>query len=146
IQAVDTGFRTANVLTMRTYLPEPKYAKRPSREQFYARVLAEARQLPGVDAASYISFLPMVQRGGVWAVEIAGKPQELNARQKASLRFVTPGFFSALAIPLLQGRDVSESDTFESPFVAIVSESFVRRYFPGENPLGRHFDFGNADR
>jgi predicted lysophospholipase L1 biosynthesis ABC-type transport system permease subunit len=56
-----------------------------------------------------------------------------------SLRFVTPEFFAALGIPIRQGRDVSESDTRDSPFVAVVSESFLRRYWPAVDPLGRRF-------
>jgi predicted permease len=146
VQAVDPGFRTDNILTLRTSLPMPKYEKNAAREQFYQRVLTGARQLPGVQDAAYISFLPMVMGGGIWPVEIKGKPQELTARQLASLRFVTPGFFSIMNIPLLMGRDVSEADTRQAPFVALVSESFVRKYWPGENPMGRHFDFGNYDR
>ncbi len=146
IQAVDPGFRTDHILTLRTALPEPRYDDRARREAFYRRVLDPARQLPGVTGAAYISFLPMRMRGGLWPVEIQGRPQPLSDRESASLRFVTPGFFSVLGIPLLSGRDVSESDSFDRPFVAVVSASFVRRYFGGDNPLGRHFDFGVHDR
>jgi putative ABC transport system permease protein len=59
---------------------------------------------------------------------------------------VTPGFFSTLGIPLQLGRDVSESDTADKPFVAVVSESFARKYWPGQNPLGRRFQFGLPTR
>jgi putative ABC transport system permease protein len=67
-------------------------------------------------------------------------------RSTASLRFLTPDFFSTMGIPLLQGRDIAESDTNNSPYVAIVSQSFVRRYWPTENPLGRHINIGNQKR
>lgn len=145
VQAVDPGFRAENILTLRTALPMPKYEKRAAREQFYARVLQAARQLPGVQGAAYISFLPL-KAGGVWPVEVKGQPQDLTARQNASLRFVTPSFFSTMSIPLLTGRDVSETDTRDAQFVAVVSESFVRKYWPGQNPIGRQFNFGNFDR
>ena len=62
-------------------------------------------------------------------------------RAKASLRFVTPDFFKTLSIPLLEGRDVSDADTRTSPFVALVSESFVRRYWPSQDPIGRHLEY-----
>lgn len=146
VQSTDPGFRTENVLTLRTSLPMPKYEARPPREVFYRRVLEQVRQMPGVTGAAYTSFLPMVHRGGVWPVEIAGRPQDGANRLNASLRFVTPGFFATMRIPLRQGRDVSDQDRFDRPFVAVVSASFVRRYFPGENPLGHHFKFGNYDR
>jgi predicted permease len=99
-----------------------------------------------VEDAAYISFLPLVMRGGIWPVSIGGQTQDRAESHTASLRFVTPGFFNTLKIPIHLGRDVSESDTMQSPFVAVVSESFVRRYWPNENPLGRTFDFGYRER
>ena len=146
IQAVDPGFRSENILTLRTPLPMPKYEKSATREQFYQNILAQARRLPGVTGVGYTSFLPIVVGGGVWPVEAEGHPEPLSSRQTASARFVTPGFLSTMGTPLHAGRDVSESDVPGSPSVAVVSESFVRRYWAGENPLGRHFMFGNTDR
>ncbi len=146
IQAVDPGFRADHVLTLRTSLPMPQYDQPEARDPFYRHVLDGAQRLPGVTAAAYISFLPIVHGGGIWPVEIAGHPEDIARRRTASLRFVTPGFFDALRIPLVMGRDVRESDSHKAPFVAIVSQSFVRRYWPDENPLGRHINFGNHDR
>jgi hypothetical protein len=85
--------------------------------------------------------------GGIWSVHVPGEP-ELPERSgpTASLRFVTPGFFAALGIPLRLGRDVAETDRFEAPFVAVVSESFVRRHWPGQDPLGRRFKFALRER
>ncbi len=146
VQATDPGFRADNVLTMRTSLPMPKYENAAARNQFYDRVLSEAQALPGVGGAAYISFLPMVMRGGVLPVEVAGHPEELSARRLASMRFVTPGYFRVMGIPLVAGRDVDRGDVFTGPRVAVVSESFVKRYWPNQNPIGRHFNFGNLDR
>jgi predicted permease len=91
IQAINPGFRSENVLTLRTVLPMPKYERVAARERFYRNVLSKARRLPGVTDAAYASFLPMVMRGGLWAVEIAGQPRDPANRQNASLRYVTPG-------------------------------------------------------
>ena len=146
IQAVDPGFRAEHVLTLRTSLPMPRYEQPETRESFYRRVLDETGRLPGVTAAAYTSFLPMVMGGGIWPVEVQGHPEDLANRRTASLRFVTPGFFSALGVPLLAGRDVRESDSHTAPYVALISQSFVERYWPKENPLGRHIDIGNHDR
>ena len=146
IQAVDPGFRAGHVLTLRTSLPMPQYNAPEKRDPFYRHVLDGARQLPGVTAAAYISFLPMLHRGGIWPVEIEGHPEDVAQRRTASLRFVTPGFFEAMRIPLAMGRDVRETDSHFAPYVALVSQSFVKRYWPGENPIGRHFDFGNNQR
>ncbi len=109
-------------------------------------MLSDVRALPGVASASYISALPMVMRGGIWSVTLEGQPEEPATSPTASLRFVTPGFFQTLGIPIRLGRDVAETDTQKAPFVAVVSDSFVRRHWPGENPLGRRFKFGFHDR
>ena len=146
LQATDPGFRANGVLTLRTALPMPKYAKTGRREQFYTQVLSGVRALPGVSSAAYISFLPMVMGGGIWPVSVNGEPVIRDRSQTASVRFVTAGFFAALGIPLHRGRDVSELDTLDRPFVAVVSESFVRRYWPDQDPLGRHFQFFLHDR
>jgi predicted permease len=128
VQNVDPGFRTAGVLTLRTALPLPRYGPTASRAQFYARVLSEVRALPGVSDAAYVS----------------GLAQDPGALPPASARFVTPGFFATLGIPLRAGRDVRDSDTRDSPFVAVVSESLAERHWPGQDPIGRHFQFGPA--
>ncbi len=146
IQAVDPGFRTEGVLTLRTSLPMPKYEQTARREQFYTRVLSDVRALPGVESASYISFLPMTVRGGIWPVSVDGEVQTRSENQTASLRYVEPDFFQTLDIPIRMGRDVRESDTRDSLYVAVVSESFVRRYWPGQNPLGQRFQFAFKER
>jgi predicted permease len=64
----------------------------------------------------------------------------------ASIRYVTPGYFDAMGTPIKRGRDVSESDARDRQFVAVVSESFVKRYWPNEDPIGHHFTFAYADR
>ena len=147
IQQVGPGFRAANVLTLRTPLPMPKYEKPVAQIAFLDAVLSETRQLPGVTAAAYISFVPMVMRGGIWPVEVEGHPLPIAERHRLpACDYVTPGLFTALGVPLLSGRDVSEADTAETQPVAVVSKSLVRRYWPNEDPLGRRINFGNAQR
>jgi predicted permease len=84
--------------------------------------------------------------GGIWPVDIDGKTFDRSEGHTASLRFVTPGFFDALKIPLLAGRNFNESDTNQTLQVAIVSDSFARRYWPGQSALGHHFKFAFLDR
>ena len=102
--------------------------------------------MPGVSQAAYISFLPMTMRGGIWAVVPEGAPANENAGPTASLRFVTPGFFDTMRISLRLGRDISEGDDAKAPHVAVVSESFVRRHWPGLDPIGRRFFFAFETR
>lgn len=151
IQATNPGFDVNNVLTLRAELPMPEYAKVATRQAFHQRVLAQIRALPGVQAAGFVSFLPISSfRGGIWPVKVAGDPTpglgSRSAQNTAALRYITPGYFAALGIPLLRGRDVSEGDTQQRPFVAVVSESLAARHWPGQDPIGRHFEFAFADR
>ena len=153
VQAIDPGFRSDNVLTLKTLLPRPKYLKAETRRQFYDRVIEDTRALPGVTHAAYVSFTPFTMRGGMWEVlTTTPDPTSLGGFappadvQRASLRYVTPGYFDALGIPLVRGRDISVADTIDRPAVAVVSESFARQHFAGQDPIGRAFGFAMAVR
>ena len=146
IKATDPGFRAEGVLTLRTDLPSSKYAVTARRAEFYNQVIDQIRALPGVANAAYISGLPMVWGGGIWPVGINGVELERRDNNTASMRFITPGFFATLNIPVRRGRDVSDRDTMTTQFVAVVSESFVKRYWPGQDALGRQFNFARKDR
>lgn len=145
VQDVHPGFRTEGALTLRTSLPLPKYAPTPARDAFYRDVLAEVRALPGVTQAAYISSLPMVLRGGIWPVTVDGQPDDPDQPHTASVRIVTPGFFEALDIPLLEGRDISARDGAMTPRVCVVSRSFAERHWPGADPLNRRVSLAFAD-
>jgi predicted permease len=149
VQSVEPGFNPTNVIAVQTPLPITKYGPTSRRVDLYSRVLADVRALPGVTSAAYVSFLPMVMRGGIWNVKFLdapGRVDEFGNDPSAILRFVTPGFFETLGIPLKAGRDIRESDTFEANGVAVVSESFVKRYLPGVDPIGRRIDFALRER
>ena len=147
IQAIDPGFRLEHTLTARTSLPMPKYETIGARTGFYDGVLSEIRALPGVSSAAYISFLPLGDmRGGIFPVGISGHVESRREDNVAFLRYVTPGFFQTLGIPILQGRDVRDADHLDGPPVAIVSASFVTQFLPGQEALGRRFNFAAANR
>lgn len=139
VQSVDPGFRPQQVLTLRTALPRPKYDSPVRRTDFYQRALAQVRALPGVESAAFISGLPMVVTGLVTAVEIPGHEVRSARTNPVSHRWVTPEYFTAMGIPLLRGRDVENGDTADRAWVAVVSASFVERYWPGEDGLDRMF-------
>ena len=152
VQRVDPGFKADNLLTLRTNLPSTDYGALERRLQFYSHVLDRVHALPGVHGASYISWLPMgAFRGGIWEVlsstPDAGAPDGFaplpgGERRSASIRFVMPRFFETVGTPILSGRDISPADTVTSPFVALVSESFARTFFPDQDPIGRTFAIG----
>ena len=145
VQSTDPGFRTTGILSVRTELPFPKYNMTSTRQHYYDKVLSDVRRLPGVTGAAYITALPMAWGGGIFPVQVNGQSEIRTEQNSASMRFVTPGLFSTLGIPLKRGRGISETDTEDRPYVAVVSESMVRRYWPREEPLGRHFKFAGQD-
>jgi predicted permease len=146
VQGIDPGFRTENMLTLRTQLSFPRYEKVAVRKQFYDKVLTDVRSLPGVTGAGYTSFLPMAWGGGIFPVQVNGISDDRKLANNASMRFITPGFFSVMGIPIKLGRDVSETDSAKQPYVAVVSESFATRYWPEKSPIGQHFNFAFHDR
>jgi predicted permease len=150
VQSVEPGFVPDGVLTLRTALPRPKYDDPVRRADFYNRVLTNVRALPGVEKAAYTSGLPMVLTGGIARVVVPGEAIRPGGRrdgtQSASFRLVTSQFFDALRIPLRRGRAIEDADTRGRPLVAVVSESFVRRYWPNADPLGKTFEIRSQQR
>lgn len=145
IQKLDPGFRPTGAFSLETILNVPKYSKTARRTHFYDQVISEVEALPGVKSAGYITFLPLKKFGGVWPVEIAGKPP-LTGFHHTAVRFVTPHYFAAMEITLLAGRGFKPEDNFHAPRTAVVSESFARQYWPKEDPIGRHFNLIGEDR
>ena len=147
VRAIDPGFDSEGVLTLRTELPMPDYRTVAARDVLYTTVVDKVRSLPGVTAAAFVSYLPMSSfRGGIWPASLKGEVNTRTADNVASLRFVTPGYFEAMRIPIRRGRDISDADTRERPFAAVVSESFVRRHWPDQDPMGQRFMFALAER
>ena len=155
VHRVDPGFNASNLLTMRTQLPGNKYLETPRRLQFYRQIIDRVQALPGVQSASYTSFLPMTMRGGIWEVLSPNPepkspggfaPLDPNHAYSASLRYIMPRYFETIGTPIVTGRDLNAGDTLNSPFVAVVSESFSRTFFNGQDPIGRSFAIGFAAR
>lgn len=146
VSATETGFRSKGVLTLSTALPWPKYGMTARRNAFYRPVITDIRALPGVRNAAYITGLPMVMRGRIWGVTPEMPLVTLDDDPAVSSRFVTPGFFETMSIPIKEGRDISWADTADAPLVAVVSESFVRQMWPGTSGIGRRFRVMNTDR
>ncbi|HJR61080.1 MAG TPA: FtsX-like permease family protein, partial [Vicinamibacterales bacterium] len=144
VQSTPPGFNPEGVLTMRTTLPPAKYGLQAPRVEFYRRVIDGVSALPGVTAAAYTSYLPMTMRGGVWPVAFAGRPTAPGGVDNASARYITPGYFRVMEIPLKLGRVFQASDSLLAQPVAIVSERFVQVYLDGQPPIGQAFQFGPA--
>jgi predicted permease len=139
-QRVDLGFGTRGVLTARVQLPRNKYPEPAARQQFFDRLLEDARKLPGVTGAAAGSSVLLGRLPNSSSFAIDGRSEAIQ--QPLTFDIITPDFFRVLQIPLLRGRLFSESDTANSPRVAIINETTARTHWPDDNPLGKRFKFG----
>ena len=143
LKALDPGFQTDHLLTMRMSLSPKRYEEPAKRLVFYRRLLERLDLLPGVRAAGLVSFLPMTMKGGSFAYRVEGRPAPASNQEPfAVYRSVTPGFFRAMGIPIERGRALLEGDDERAPLVAVISRSMARQAFPGEDPVGRRISFG----
>jgi putative ABC transport system permease protein len=139
LQAVAPGLDPTGVLAFRVSIPAARYREVPQRSQLFGRALEQIGQLPGVRAASAVSYLPFNgDAAGTW-VRFAGRPPERPGEELIGIvRTVMPGYFRAMGIPLKSGRDFTAADNDPStPYRFIVNETFVARYIKGEQPLGK---------
>jgi putative ABC transport system permease protein len=135
---VALGFRPENVLVMRATVAAPFSVGIPRTRQFFRDMLARVSTLPGVLAAGATMAPPAYvdSTGGYIIDQLPGQPDWSRA-PSVVLSVVAPGTFRTLGIPLKSGRDFSDNDTSDRPFVAVVNETLVRKSFPNESPLGR---------
>lgn len=140
LQGVHPGFSADSALSLRVSLPQRSYADANAQHQFHTRAIAGLRALPGTQAVGGTSFLPLAGIGPATSFWRADQPQPApNDRPVADARPVTAGYFDAMQIPLLAGRDVNDGDTADREPVAVINESFARQIYPGDNPIGRKF-------
>jgi putative ABC transport system permease protein len=143
LTSVDPGFQPGNVLAFRVALPSMTYPNRQTRVAFFDRLLERLHAAPGIESAGMVQSLPL--RGGyVLGFSIDGRPVQRGDEPSANYRSISPGYFSALGIPLTRGRTFTAQDTDKAPLVAIVDEAFVKRYFPDQDPIGQGLDIGNG--
>jgi putative ABC transport system permease protein len=137
--AVDPGFQASGVLTANIALPRNSYKEGARVEAFYAALMARIRSIPGVQAASAASSVPLWSDAGVWDFEIEGRPRPRPGEMawNAAAVVTRDEYFETLQIPLARGRALLRSDTARSMPVAIVNEAMAARFFTGEDPIGR---------
>jgi putative ABC transport system permease protein len=138
LQAVDIGIRVENVLKLQVFLPDSKYSTDNQISRFFDDALIKIRAIPGVRSAGAIDWLPLSGSGTstFFALE-NGTALMADKKPLALIRSVTPGYIETVGTPLLRGRLFTDADDAGRPRVYLINETFARRYFPGENPIGR---------
>ncbi|MGC2111235.1 MAG: ABC transporter permease [Candidatus Korobacteraceae bacterium] len=131
----DVGFDPDHLLTLFFETPDSHY--RQTRPQFYRPYFEKVRALPGVQAAGGTMILPMSDDRAVVTFEDPEHPVPEGQQPSADISPVSPEYFNAMRIPLLEGRDFSDRDDMNAPPVMIVNQVFAQKFFPGENVVGK---------
>jgi putative ABC transport system permease protein len=132
-------FQPDKLLTMRTALPEDKYAQHARRVAFYDQVLERVQALPGVTQVGYTTSVPLSWKGGANGFTIEGRQPEPGVLTNAIHRQVSNDYLQAIGIGLRHGRYFDEGDNDSSMPVAIINETMARQYWPDEEPVGKRF-------
>ena len=140
LQSVDPGFDEHNALAVTLQLSDKKYSDDQKIADFSKQLLQKTSTLAGVEAAGIARILPIIHDlpTGLYIEGRSREPDYLLPQTNYSA--VSPDYFKAMGIPLRIGRPFDDRDTSKSPRVAIVSERFVKQFFPGENPLGKRIN------
>ena len=142
LQTVDAGFDPNNVLTMSVSLSTVKYAAPEQQIAFFDELLRKVRVLPGVQSAAISAALPL-QPIRITPILPEGQPEvPLQQRPFIIIEAVSPAWFQTLHVPLKMGRDFRDQDNAQAPRVVIVNETLARRFWPNENPVGKHIIVG----
>ena len=135
---VDPGFSPAGVLSLQVTLSRSSYASPARQAAFYTEALARLRALPGVTGAAASDHVPFTGADGSTGFYIEGRPApERGDQQQVHYRGISTDYFTVMGIPLATGRGFTTDDRADGFKVAIVNETMARRYWPGENPIGR---------
>jgi putative ABC transport system permease protein len=146
--AIDPGFDSSHVITMQVQESGHRFDTDPARAEFFRQALEAVSHVPGVETAAFTSQLPLSGDFDSYGVQFESDQSD-NA--DAGLRYaVSPDYFKVLHIPLRRGRLLDEHDVAGAPLAVLLSESFAKRKFPGQDPLGKRLrlgpDIGHADR
>jgi predicted permease len=145
LQGVDPGYDARSSFAVWLSLPEPRYPDTADVESFWQRAVQRALETPGVVAAGLATLPPPDNQGDVNNFNLVAHPvPEGGAEPVSPWSNVTPGYFAALRIPLLDGRMFTDADSNNAPPVVIVSRSWAKRYFAGETVIGQQLIEGGC--
>jgi len=143
---VNPGFQTGHILTMEVSLTRARYPDEQKAAQFFAQLVERVRALPGVESAGAANIMPLEGQNTTTGILIEGRPAPPPGQfHEVNYRSVTPGYLATLGISVMKGRGITEQDTAGSARVILLNHAAAERYFPGQDPLGRHVRFDDAD-
>ncbi len=141
LQGVPPGFTTDRVLTMQVAANGAKYRDDKAVVQFYQEIERRIAHLPGVKAEGVVDVLPLTGAVGWGGIKVEGYQPPPGQELQVDLRTASTDYFRAMEITLLKGRFFTEHDTADMPQVVIIDEKFAQRFWPHDNPVGKHLWF-----
>jgi predicted permease len=142
IVALDPGFASAHVLSMRVSAYSARYPDRTAVRRFFDETRGRMAGIATVEAVAASSALPLTASNTGTSVGVEGRPMPIAERPSAGWQTVTPGYFAALHIPMLAGRDFMPADLERTTHHTIISQALARRIFGDADPIGRRLTFG----
>jgi putative ABC transport system permease protein len=146
LQNVPPGFAADHVLSMRVAAGGPKFPDGKAVVQFYREIGARISRLPGVIAEGQIQVLPLTGTVGWGGINVEGYTPEPGHELQVDQRAASTDYFRAMKIPLLKGRYFDDHDTTDGQQVAIIDEQFAQRFWPRDNPIGKHLWFDHPEK
>ncbi|HVS61865.1 MAG TPA: ABC transporter permease [Thermoanaerobaculia bacterium] len=144
LDATDPGFRHRSALTLGLNLPRSSYGESEQVGGFYRDLLARLEALPGVDSATATTGILLSEFPRSTYFRIEGRPEPTDEeRIEVTIDAVMPGYFAALGVPVLEGREFDGTEELEGDTQVIINAEFARRFFPDQNPVGRRFTYGS---
>ena len=140
LRNVKPGFDSANVLALDVVVPADRFSSPSGEINFFHEVLQRVRALPGIDSAGAIDSLPLGSDGGSHQpFSIEGRPVlPMSEQPEVDIRVISPGYLKAMRVPVIRGRDLNDGDSAGRPGAALISNALARRFWPNEDPIGKH--------
>ena len=138
LQHVSPGFSTERAVTMQLLLPQTRYGSAASMIAFYRRLRDEVAAMPAVTASAVSTTLPMTGSDITMGFKPDGRAVDPNVRTSAAFFGVSPDYFSTMGIRMVRGRGFTEHDDERAASVAVINETMAAKYWPGEDPIGKH--------
>jgi len=141
LESVPPGFATEHVLSMQVVASGPKYREDKAAVQFYQEIGDRIARLPGITAQGVVDALPLTGEVGWGGIHVEGYAPPPGQELQVDIRSASTDYFRAMDIPLVKGRFFSEHDTIDTQMVAIIDAKFAQRFWPHDNPIGKHLWF-----
>jgi len=146
LQGVNPGFNPKNLITLEVELPDAKYHAAQQQQNFQQQLLQRLPTIPGVQSAAAVDNVPFGVNAFNTSFMIEGRPvPAVTERPRAFYRVISPNYFRTMGIPFHRGNEFTDRDSVEMPGLAIINETAARKYWPGEDPIGRKIKRGRPE-